>query len=215
MLCRKKLSPVRRRIRRVCCVMLAVVILSLAYFEWAVRAQLGDVIAEELMSVTESAVDTAVADYISGHTEIGEKLTDVRVADSGAVTAVTTDPAYINLVKAEIGEAARRQIDADTRAEGLRVPAGSFTGLVFLSTVGPSVSLSVDSKQTVACHFTSEFTSAGMNQTLHHITLTVEVKMVVYNPFRIYREIGVTSDYEIAQTVIVGDVPTYGGVVTY
>jgi len=215
MLCRKKLSPVRRRIRRMLCVLTAAVIVSLAYFEWAVRAQLSDVIAAELISVAESAVDIAVADYISAHTEIGEKLTDVHVAEGGAVTAVTTDPAYINLVKAEIGEAARRQIETDTREQGLRVPAGSFTGLVFLSAVGPTVSLSVDSKQTVACHFTSEFTSAGVNQTLHHIMLTVEVKMVVYNPFHIHREISLASDYEIAQTVIVGDVPTYGGVLTY
>ena len=215
MLCRKKLSPLRKRARRICCMILALVIFTLVYFEWAVRAQLSDVIAAELSSIVEGAVDAAVADYVSGHMEIGEKLTDVRVADSGAVTAVTTDPAYINLVKAEIAETARQHIEEDTRSQGLRVPAGSFTGLVFLSAVGPLVSLSVDSKQTVACHFKSEFTSAGVNQTLHHITLSVEVKMVVYNPFHIYREIAVSSDYEIAQTVIVGAVPTYGGVLTY
>lgn len=214
-MCRRKLSPVRRRIRRICSVALVLAVVSLAYFEWAVRAQLSDVIAAELRSVAADAVDAAVAEYITDHHEIGQKLTDVRVADSGAVTAVTTDPAYINLVKAEIGQAARRQIDSRTRSQGLRVPVGSFTGLVFLSAVGPPVSLSIDSKQTVICRFTSTFTSAGVNQTLHHITLTVDVSIAVYNPYHIRREIGISSDYEIAQTVIVGAVPTYGGVLTY
>ena len=215
MLCRKKLSPVRRRLRRMISWLLMVAVVSVAYFEWAVRAQLGDVIAAELKSVAESAVDAAVAGYLSAYPGVGETLCAVQRSESGAVTSVTTDPSAVNLAKTAISEDARRRIGSAVSGQGLSVPAGSFTGLVCLSSVGPPVSLPVDCKENLVCHFKSEFTSAGLNQTLHHITMTAEVSLTVYNPYRIRREIRVSSDYEIAQTVIVGAVPAYGGVLTY
>ena len=215
MLCRRKLSARRRRVRRYICVVLAVILLFLVYFEVAVKVQLTDVIRTELCTAAQQSLNRAVADFLEDHGDVGERLTQLRFGEGGAVAAVTTDPAYINFVKADIGERAQALIDALTRDQGISIPIGSFTGLVFLNSFGPEISLSVESRQTVSCTFMSTFESAGINQTLHHIALNVEVSITVYHPFRIYRPVKITSDYEIAQTVIVGSVPSYGGVVTY
>ena len=47
MVCRKKLSPVSRKIRRTIAVVLAVLILLTVYFEIAVKEQLSDIIVVE------------------------------------------------------------------------------------------------------------------------------------------------------------------------
>ena len=92
---------------------------------------------------------------------------------------------------------------------------GNFSGLVFLSNFGPDIPFSVESSQTVSCEFQSTFESAGINQTVHHITITVTVELLIYSPFRIGETVTTQSSFEIAQTVIVGTVPSYSGVVGY
>ena len=92
---------------------------------------------------------------------------------------------------------------------------GSFTGLVLLTDVGPEVGFSVDTTQTVTCSFESSLESAGVNQSLHHIVMTVNVELLVYNPFRIEETVSASSSFEIAQTVIVGAVPSYTGINRY
>lgn len=215
MLSRCKPTGVRRRVRKVLCTILAAVILITVYFEVAVRVQLAEVIRTGMRTAAQQAVSEAVGDFLSENPDAGERLAHLQFTDGGTVSSLTTDSAYINYVKTQIIRRAQRYIDERTHAEGVSVPLGSFSGLVFLNNLGPSVALSVDSRQTVSCSFVSTFESAGINQTLHHIALIVDVDVAVYHPFRILDGIVISSDFEIAQTVIVGSVPTYGGVVTY
>ena len=215
MLCRSKPSGARRRVRRYICLFLIVTILFIVYFEVAVRVQLCEVIRTQMRTVAETAVNRAVSDFLSENADAGERLTELCFSDGGAVTAIRTDPAYINYVKASVCERSQAYIDAIAREEGIDVPLGSFSGLILLNHLGPEITLHIDSRQTVSCTFQSSFESAGINQTVHHIALIVDVDVAVYDPFRIFSGIDITSDYEIAQTVIVGSVPSYSGVVTY
>lgn len=215
MLCRRKVKGARRRLRRYICIILIAAILFTVYFEVAVRVQLSEVIRTRMRTVAQTAVNTAVGDFLSENADIGEKLTELCFSDSGAVTAIRTDPSYINYVKQDIARRSQELIDTMSRVDGITVPLGSFSGLVMLSDSGPDITLTVASRQTVSCSFESTFESAGINQTMHHIRLIVDVEAVVYEPFRIYDGIVISSDYEIAQTVLAGSVPTYGGVISY
>lgn len=215
MLCRTKPSPLRRRVRRWSMRIAAVILLSVLYFEVAVRVQLSEVIRTGVRALALSCVNTAVSEFLAENPEAGERLTKIIVGENGAVSALTTDSAYINYVKTRIAARAQEEIDARARSRGVSAPLGSFTGLMFLGDLGPEVTLTVGGSSSVWCTFTSTFESAGINQTLHHISLNVQVDTAVSHPFRIRKGVTVTSDYEIAQTVIVGTVPSYGGVVTY
>lgn len=214
MICRPKLSPVRRRIRRYFAVFLAVFIISVTYLELAVKAQLRDVIIRDMQTISVQAVNDVVDDFLSENFDIGEKITDITY-DGGAVSAITTNPSYINYIKTYIIERAQKRIDYLSHHKGVGAHLGSFTGLIFLTNIGPEVYFDVGSSQTVSCEFESSFEGAGLNQTIHHITMNVTVELYVYNPFRITDTISATSSYEIAQTVIVGSVPSYGGVLSY
>lgn len=194
---------------------MAAVILLTVYFEVAVRVQLTEVIRTRMRTVAHTAVAEAVSDFLIEHPDAGDRLAQLQFSDSGTVAALTTDAAYIDCVKTEINRRAQEYIDTAARVEGIDIPMGSFTGLMLLGDFGPDIRLSVGSESTVSCTFQSSFESAGVNQAVHHIALIVRVDIAVYHPFRIRKTFGITSDFEIAQTVIVGAVPTYGGIVTY
>lgn len=215
MLCRKKPSAARRCVRRCLLRLLALLLILLVYFEVAVRVRLTEVIRVELSALAQRAVNTAMLEFLEENGDIGERLTALRIGDSGGVTALTADAAYINFVKADLIRRAQEKIDACADDEGVAVPLGSFTGLILLERVGPRVRMGIDCRAAVSCAFESTLETAGVNQTLHHIVMNVSVGIAVYSPFRIQKGVCVTSDYEIAQTVIVGAVPNYSGVVTY
>lgn len=214
MLCRRKRTPLQRKLRRICAVILVAAILLLIYFEVAVKAQLSDIIVRDMQTVAEEAVTEAVDEYLSQHFEIGERLCDIAY-DSGRVAAVTLNPSYVNTVKTAVTASAQERIDALSREQGVSARLGSFTGLVMLMNVGPEVRFPVDSTRTVSCEFESAFESGGVNQTVHHVTMTVYVDLLIYSPFRVADTVSTSSTFEIAQTVIVGAVPSYSGVVTY
>lgn len=215
MRCRPKRSPLHRKIRKYTAILLVLTILTVAYIELFVKIQLTDVIVREMTTLSEQAVNTAVKEFLAENRDIGERLVDLSTDSAGAVRAVTTDPSYINYVKTSVTERAQYHIDRLSHEKGIAVHLGSFSGMVFLSNAGPPVYFEVDSSQTVSCEFESSFESGGLNQTVHHITMAVYVDLLVYNPFKISKTVSSTSTYEIAQTVIVGSVPSYSGVVTY
>lgn len=213
MLCRRKLSLRRRRWRRRLILLFAGLILCVLYFECAIKAQLRDIIIRDMTTLSERAITMAADDFLAENSDIGGRLSRIHYRD-GAVAAVSADAAAVNAVKTEITQKAQAYIDELSHTQGIGARLGSFTGLLILAELGPEVRFSVDSTQTVSCEFESTFESAGLNQTVHHITMTVSVELLVCNPFRIQRTVTTSSTFEIAQTVIVGSVPTYGGVLS-
>ena len=215
MRCRPKRSPLRRKLRKFTAIFLVLTILSLVYIEIFVKTQLKEIIIREVTTLCEQAVNTAVEEFLEENMDIDSRLTAISSDSNGAVRALTTDALYLNYVKTSVTDSAQEHIDSMSHDRGIGVPLGCFTGFVALSNVGPPVYFEVDSAQTVSCEFESSFASAGLNQTVHHITMTVYVDLFVFSPFKINETVSCSSTYEIAQTVIVGNVPSYSGFVSY
>ncbi len=209
MVSRKKPSKLRRRIRKIILSVILMIGVLVFLFEFSVKRQLAAVIIEVEVSVAE-----AVEDFLTDHRELTEELSDLHISSSG-VEAITTDSYKINLLKTGISHLSQQYIDRSASENGIDVPLLSLSGLVILSECGPNIHLKVGSQQTIHCDLTSTFSSGGINQTVHHISLIVSSEVTVYNPYRIKEIIKSETSFEIAQSVIVGSVPSYSGVVTY
>jgi hypothetical protein len=75
-----------------------------------------------------------------------------------------------------------------------------------LSGRGPIIPVQIISIRNSDAYFSSKFTQAGINQTLHQLTMSVCVDVAVL----ILGEAAnftVTSEVVVAETIIVGDVP--------
>ena len=98
MLCRKKPSPVRRKLRKVTAMLLAILILLTVYVELAVKHQLRDVVIRDMQTLCEQAVTMAVDDYLEEHADRGNRMCDITY-DNGSVAAISTNAAFVNAAK--------------------------------------------------------------------------------------------------------------------
>ena len=81
------------------------------------------------------------------------------------------------------------------------MPFGSFTGFKLLAGRGPGVKIKISTIGEVETDLRSEFTSQGINQTLHRVYLQVICEVSVLTPFKDISE-KITNQVLIAENVI-------------
>ena len=168
-------------------------------------------LAEELI---QTQVDNQASDVING--AIGELIADGDIAydrmitvekdRQGNVTAVRTNVGEVNRLKTAVLERVDRML-TNLSTEELSVPVGSVILPELFSGEGPFVPVRVLAVRSSDAVFRNSFTSAGINQTLHQITIDIHVKVTILT-WTGTVEVPVDSAVLVAETVIVGTVPT-------
>lgn len=133
--------------------------------------------------------------------------------ENGKAASLTTNAAAINALKNKVVSAAESEAEK-IHNSAVYVPLGAFTGLTLIANAGPKIPLTYCLTGSFSAELVSEFESAGLNQTVHHIKLVVTSRFVTASVD--YKDtLSFTTDYEIAQSVLLGGVPTtYGGCYT-
>ena len=124
---------------------------------------------------------------------------------NGRITALKTNMSEINRLKTDILNIINDEILAIDTSD-LGVTIGSFIFPEFWAGKGPAIPVHILSIRNSEASFFSEFTEAGINQTLHQINMQISVDVAVLvlgetNYFTI------SSQIVVAETVIVGQVP--------
>ena len=123
----------------------------------------------------------------------------------GRITALKTNMSEVNRLKTDILNLINDEILAlDTMDIG--IPLGSMILPQFFSGKGPQIPVHILSIRNSDAVFASNFHHAGINQTLHQLTMVVsiDVSMLVLGKTTSFT---VTSEVVVAETVIVGEVP--------
>lgn len=128
-----------------------------------------------------------------------EKNTD------GEITALRTNMAEVNRLKTITVELLSQEL-LEMDNEELSIPLGSILMPEFFAGKGPGLPIRVVSLSTADAEFFSEFTAAGINQTLQRILLELRINMSVLTPAGT-QSVDVASTVVVAETVIVGSVP--------
>lgn len=124
---------------------------------------------------------------------------------NGRITALKTNMTEVNRLKTAILNLINDEILAlDTTQLG--IPIGSLIIPEFLSGKGPQIPVQILSIRNSDAAFHSNFTEAGINQTLQQLTMEVSVDVAVLvlgktNHFT------VATQVVVAETIIVGQVP--------
>ncbi len=124
---------------------------------------------------------------------------------NGKITALKTNMSEVNRLKTSILNIINDEILA-LDASNLGVPLGSLFLPEFLSGRGPEIPVQILSIRNSDAYFTSNFSQAGINQTLHQLSMSVGVDVAVLVLGQT-GEFTVTSEVVVAETIIVGDVP--------
>ena len=124
---------------------------------------------------------------------------------NGRITALKTNMSEVNRLKTDILNIINDEILAlDTSDLGVSI--GSLVLPEFFAGKGPEIPVQIISIKNSDASFSSSFTQAGINQTLHQINMLISVDVAVLilgqtNYFTI------SSQIVVAETVIVGEVP--------
>lgn len=198
----------KRPIRRfIIIVVLLCVILAVGFFQFRSTYQ-GAICALSETQVKNSTSDL-INDAIDRQIETGniqyDRMVYFEKDINGRITALKTNMSEVNRLKTDVINIINDDILAlDTTDLG--IPLGSIFLPEFLSGRGPQIPVNILSIRNSEATFSSSFSQAGINQTLHQLIMEISVDVTVLvlgqtNSFT------VSSQVVVAQTIIVGNVP--------
>ena len=124
---------------------------------------------------------------------------------NGRITALKTNMAEVNRLKTETLNIINDQILAED-SDHFGVPVGSLILPEFFSGSGPQIPVRILAIRNSDANFHSDFTEAGINQTLQQLSMDVlvDVTVLVLGQTETFT---VSSQMVVAETIIVGGVP--------
>lgn len=204
---RRRMKP---KIIIVLCLITALIIWGIRSFEQKASVFSKNYLPSFARRVTTEAVSGAVEKALREKAVGYGDLVSVSRNQDGSVRSIEGKPAQMNRLKAYVVRAAQDEL-VKIKHGAMYIPLGAFTGLTLIANHGPNIKLTYCVTGSVDARFHSSFENAGINQTIHHIQLIVTVKIVTAS-VDYDKEITFDTDYELAQSVIIGQIPTtYGG----
>lgn len=159
----------------------------------------------QITNTTSDLTNDAIARQISEGDIRYDRIVYFEKDLDGRITALKTNMSEVNRLKTDILNIINDEILAlDTLDLG--IPLGSLILPQFFSGKGPQIPVHILSIRNSDAVFASNFSQAGINQTLHQLTMVVsiDVSMLVLGKTSSFE---VTSEVVVAETVIVGEVP--------
>jgi sporulation protein YunB len=159
----------------------------------------------QVKNTASDLINDAIAEQIAAGNIQYDRIVYFEKDLDGRITALKTNISEVNRLKTDILNIINDEILAlDTSDIG--IPIGSFIFPELLSGKGPVIPVHILSIRNSDASFYSNFHQAGINQTLHQLTMEVSVDVAVLalgetNSFTM------TSEVVVAETVIVGAVP--------
>ncbi len=214
MLYKKKKSKLRKKFEKYLIIIFSLFILIVMFFEYQAVPFQRKYINTQAKIISNDAITKAVNEVLQEYNYSYSDITEINYDSNGKVVSISTNPATINQLKVAMNEAVQKEIETVTDAD-VSLNIGAFTELSLLSSWGPKVTFDFTFIGSFNSEIVSTFESTGINQTIHHIKFIVNANLITLSPD--YSEgINYTTDFEIAQSVIVGDLPaTYANIGKY
>ncbi|MBO5908716.1 MAG: sporulation protein YunB [Clostridia bacterium] len=159
---------------------------------------------EQFRNRTAKSVALSVAEVMAEENIEYSSLIDIDTDTDGNVTRLSANTPKINLLKSEVSLRILEKLNRDVKSE--KVPLGNLTGILFLTAKGPSFNVRLTDIESLSVETVSTFSSQGINQTRHTITLTLKLRLNIAL-FTKPRKLEIEDSVVIADIVIVGRVP--------
>ena len=127
------------------------------------------------------------------------------IRDRGHITALRTDMTQVERLKVEVLELLDTLV-AQINTQQMGIPLGNLLLPDLLAGTGPELPVKAVSLTMSNADFFSDFTAAGINQTLQTLKVKFTISLTILTTVG-YETVDVDSDVMLAQTVIVGTVP--------
>lgn len=184
---------------------IALAFLLIRCFDLSLRPQMIALAETRLQNQITRISDLAVAKAMEEQSLGYSDIVVFQTGQDGTVSMLTTDTFRLNTLRAMLLEEIVSQLDSvDSRSLG--IPFGALTGVDLFAAWGPKLPVQVISVAAASGTFRNDFTSAGINQTLHRIMVDITVTAQLLLPGGI-AETRIDIPVCVAETVIIGQVP--------
>lgn len=158
----------------------------------------------QIQSYATKSINYAVADTMNQSVSYGDLINIVKDKNDN-VSFIEANSVRINLLSKTMSKVVMSNF-LEFANLPIKIAIGSFSGISILSGVGPKVAFNINPFGEVICSFSSNFESAGINQTYHKLYLIILLKVNIVFPFE---KLQVLSDSEVllCETLIIGKIP--------
>jgi len=152
-----------------------------------------------VLAVEDAAQNTFTAEF--SHKD----FVDITRDNDGNILLLQANTMLIHALTRNAVELAHKNLTY-IEESGITVPLGAFFGAAILAGYGPDIQLRVLSVGIMASNLHSEFISAGINQTLHRITLNLMAEVTLIMP-GLQSVVRNNIQVPITESTIIGRVP--------
>ena len=190
-----------RRILLIIFLVFALLILFRVRYNETIRSLAQTQVVNSTSDLINDAIDTQIE---TGNIQYDRIVYFEKDLD-GRITALKTNMSEVNRLKTDILNIINDEIlELDTSDIG--IPIGSLILPEIMSGRGFAIPVQVLSIRNSDAAFASDFSQAGINQTLHQLTMQVSVDVAILVLGR-SESFTVSSQVVVAETIIVGQVP--------
>ena len=173
------------------------------------RYKFNDPVVELAQTQVMNATSDLINDAIDGQMESGvvqyDRIVYFEKDLDGRITALKTNMSEVNRLKTNTLNLINDEILALDQSD-IGIPIGNLFLPELFSGRGTVIPVQILSIRNSDAYFTSDFSQAGINQTLHKLNMCVlvDVSVLVLGETASFT---VSSEVVVAETIIVGDVP--------
>lgn len=193
------------KLLRLIIILLIVVIVGIVLFRVRFNDAIRALAQTQVTNTTSDLINDAIDRQIEDGTIQYDRMVYFEKDLDGRITALKTNMSEVNRLKTNILNLINDEILA-LSTDDLGVPLGNLFLPEFLSGRGPEIPVQILSIRNSDASFSSNFTQAGINQTLQQINMQVSVDVTVLVLGQT-DSFTVSSQVIVAETIIVGDVP--------
>lgn len=202
---RRRRVPDRIRIRFTVIILLTVLLGGYLFLRGRFIPIVRDLARTQVMNQSSDLINDAITEQIALENVEYDRIIYFEKDLQGKITALKTNISEINKLKTDVLNIINDEIlSMDTHDIG--IPLGSIILPELFSGKGPYIPVRVISISNSDAQFSSHFSEAGINQTLHQLNMevSVDVTILVLSQTETFH---ISSPVVVAETVIVGAVP--------
>lgn len=180
------------------------IIILFVYIRYLVTPIIVSNTEAQIANFATRSINFAIADTMNQNVSYGD-LVNIKKDENNNVSYIEANSVRINLLSKTMSKVVMLNF-LELSKKPINIPIGSFSGIAVFAGFGPRIEYDINPYGEVFCYFTSNFESAGINQTYHKIYLVINIKVSVVLPFK---KVIVNSASEVllCETLIVGKVP--------
>lgn len=195
----------RRRLKSLLIILLIAVVLLLSLFRWKFNQPIRELAQAQVINATSDLINDAIDRQIEAGDIHYDRIVYFEKNLDGGITALKTNMSEVNRLKTNTLNLINDEILALDQSD-IGVPIGNIFLPELFSGRGMTIPVQIIAIRNSDAYFESNFTQAGINQTLHRLNMSVLVDVSILVLGR-SSSFTVSSEVVVAETIIIGDVP--------